>query len=253
MGRLIHNEWLKLRYNRVVLAFAGVGVVFSAFAAASVRLSELTVYDYAWLASTEFLKRVGSIVSVLMVGIAAGIFSMDFKQHTVHNALSCGVSRSEIFASKVCVYYSFGFIVQLVSLVFYTVLVGLLVGWASPYYHYPNLVATMIVFHLGEAVIVFTYMSCFLFLGMIFRDPGGLMFMGFVAFYADMWVSSLSKDSGGFMSSFSPMYLIQIMRYYLRNKLVLSAEFVTLFIPCLAMGCLFLLMAYLIFQKRDID
>ena len=250
MGRYIHNEWLKLRYNRVVLAFAGVGIAFSVFAAACVRLEEVTVYDYAWLASTEFMKRVGGIVSILMVGIAAGIFSMDFKQHTVHNALSCGVSRSEIFISKVCVYYSFGFIVQLISLVFYTVLVGLLVGWASPYYHYPHLVETMIVFHMGEAVIVFFYMSCFLFLGMIFRNPGALIFAGICAFYFD---TMNGFSVGNTKPYWSPMYLIQIMRYYLRNKLVLSAEFVTLFIPCLVIGCLFLFIAYLIFRKRDID
>ncbi len=198
MKKYIHNEWLKLRYNRIIFVFAGIGLAFCIFAAAVVPLQELTVYDYAWMASTEFLKNVGVIVSFLMVGIAAGIFSMDFKQHTVQNALSCGVSRNEIFLSKICVYYSFGFLVHLISLLLYTVLVGLIVGWASPHFLYPHLAATMLVFHLGEAVIVFFYMSCFLFLGMIFRNPGAHVFMGFVVFYADLWIASLTNGIGHF-------------------------------------------------------
>ncbi len=252
MGKHIRNEWLKLMYNRIVFVFAGIGVAFCIFAASITLLEELTVYSYALLASMEFLRRVGAIVGFLMVGIAAGIFSMDFKQHTVHNALGCGVSRNEIFFSKAFVYYSFGFLVYLISFLIYTILVGVLVGWTSPYYHYPQLAATMIVSHLGEAVIVFFYMSCFLFLGMIFRNPASLVFAGFAVCYADVWVASLAVN-GNFRPYWSPMYLTEMMKYYLRNKLVLSADFVMLFIPCLITGCLLLFMAYLIFQKRDID
>ena len=252
MGKYIRNEWLKLRYNRIVFAFAGIGVAFCIFAASISLLEERTVYSYAWLASAEFLRRIGDIVCFLMVGIAAGIFSVDFKQHTIYNALGCGVSRREIFFSKACVYYAFGFLVYLLSFLIYTVLVGVLVGWASPYYHYPQLAAAMIVSHLGEAVIVFFYMSCFLFLGMIFRDPAALVFAGFAVSYADVWVASLAVN-GTFRPYWSPMYLIGLIRYYLRSELILSAEFAALFVPFLLLGCLFLFAAYLMFQKRDMD
>lgn len=250
MKRLLQNELLKLRYNRMSIVFAVLMVGCGAFTAVIPRFpGQITTFDYGVMASMRYLNEAGGLSAVLMTGIAAGLIAQEFNNKTIHNALSCGVSRRKYFLTKTCLYMASCFLVHLVTLLLYTFIRGAVFGFFPPYYRYRNLMIVTIVVHLGDAAVLFAYMSIFLLFAILFRNPAAVIFSGVAYYYLESWLPMIH----GISFYGAPFYAIAGISPLVISGRVLSAEYAVLTLPCIATGIVFLSLAYLIFMKKDIN
>ena len=250
MKRLLQNELLKLRYNRMSIVFAMLMIGFGAFSAVMPRFpGQITTWDYGVMASMRYLYYVGGLTAVLMTGISAGMIAQEFNNRTIHNALSCGVSRKKYFFTKTYLYMAFCFLTHLVTLLLFTVIKGAVFGFFPPYSRYRNLMIVTIVVHLGEAAVLFAYMSVFLLLAILFHNPAVVIFSGVACYYLESWLPVI--DGISFYGD--PFYAIDGIDPLVMSGRVLSAKFAALTLPCIVTGIVFLSLAYLIFMKKDIN
>lgn len=232
------------------IVFAVLMVACGAFTAVIPRFpGQITTFDYGVMASMRYLNEAGGLVAILMIGIAAGLITQEFNNRTIHNALSCGVSRRKYFFIKTCLYMASCFMIHLVTLLFFTVIRSAIFGFFPPYYRYRNLIIVTIVVHLGDAAVLFAYMSVFLLFAILFRNPAAVIFSGVAYYYLESWVPMI--DSISFYGA--PFYAIAGISPLVISGRVLSAEFAALTLPCIVTGIVFLSLAYLIFMKKDIN
>ena len=250
MKRLLQNELLKLRYNRMSIVFAVLMIGFGAFSAVMPRFpGQITTWDYGVMASMRYLYCVGGFTAFLMTGISAGTITQEFNNRTIHNALSCGVSRKKYFFTKMWLYVAFCFLIHLVTLLLFTVIGGAVFGFFPPDYRYCNLMTVTIVVHLGEAAVLFAYMSVFLLLAILFRNPAVVIFSGVAYYFLENWITTI--DSVSFYGV--PSYALARIDSLVLSGHVLSVELVALTLPCIVTGIIFLSLAYFIFMKKDIN
>ena len=252
MNKMIRNEWLKLRYNRMVIIFAlvmfGISVIFATVPIH--RWDRLVLWDYGIMAGIEFLCNAGGFIAVFMTAIAAGMFTQEYSIRTLHNAISCGVSRRKYILVKISVYIITCFLIQMVNLILYTVMKGIIFGWISPEYKYsyPHLELVAVVASLGGFAALFAWLSVFALLANLFRSPAAAMFAGVAFYYGENLLYNQNYPLYG-----DPLYSIIMIRHFLKSGHVLTPEFAALSLPCLVTGGICFSLTYLVFLKKDMN
>lgn len=247
MGRLFKNELLKMRYFRmlwIVLAGILAFVVLTGCAPAGT----VGWGEYGSIASFGYMRSCGTAVMMFLSPIVGIFFTQELKQGTMHNTLSCGVSRRQYFWVKTVCIMAVCLLDYLVSVVIFTGLRTVISGFYPPSGSYPHCgFAVLLAYQLGVCILQFTYITLFMVISILTKKPAIVNLAGIVIWFCE----GLSIDA---VPAFRhPISVIITMYDLWEDGKVLTLEFVRQFDHCIIMGIVFLALAYLIFQRRDIN
>lgn len=252
MGRLFKNELLKMRYNKTLWAFFGVIVAFVAIfglAPGETGWTELAAYGYT--ASFVYMRDAGTFIFLFLSPIAGSLFTQELSQGTMHNTLSCGVSRGQYFTVKLFCYLASGIIIYLFSIIEFVCCVSVRSGfWPGKdfsFYPYPSYGLALLAYHFGAAILLCTYMAFFTLVAICVKKAAIVYILGALTFLGEGTLMDVLPSYRGVMLTIMEMYDMAV------KQRILTAEFAGLFGQCLLMCIFFLVLAYLVFLKRDID
>lgn len=248
MKRLFINEWMKIRYSKLLwILFAGILALTLVFAVC-LGGAPGTGYYVGITASFEYMTFGATMIMMLLAPVVAIFFTQELQEGTMHNTLSCGVSRRQYFAAKtICITVS-GLAIYLMSVLLYTCTRTLMAGFAPASLTYPDCnAAVTAIFQLGCCLQVFTYLTCFLLISVLFKRTAFVNLTGIVIWYGDATLSVSFPFWRGPMASSSVSYDLW------EEGKVLTTEFLKQYSQCIIMSIVFLALSYFVFMKRDIN
>lgn len=252
MGRLFKNELLKMKYNKAIWALCGVIAAFVAiFGLAPETSGILELAACGYTASFAYMRDAGTAILLFLSPFAGLLFTQERYQGTMHNTLSCGVSRKQYFTVKLVCYLAVGVIIYLVSIIEFVCCVSLRSGFVPdtgyPFYPYPDYGAAMLAYHFGVIILLCTYMAFSTFIAVCVKKAAVVYILGALILMGESVLSNILPFYRGVLPVILDMHDMVLKRR------ILTAEFAGLFGQCLFMCIFFLGLAYLIFLKRDID
>ena len=133
-----------------------------------------------------------------------------------------------------------GYLNTLISFATFYIGKTLIYGYNSLHYTYPHYGRTVFLMQAGTIVTMFTYMSILLCFALLFNHyvAVGLAGVAMIGF--------LEPDICGF-----PTWTVHCLYNLMASHQLVWANFAASVIPCLLAGCGFLILAYLIFMKKD--
>lgn len=246
MSRLFKNELLKMRYSRmlwVVLAGTLAFVVLSGCAPAGT----VGWGEHGMTASFGYMRACGTAVMMFLSPIVGIFFTQELQRGTMHNTLSCGVSRRQYFFVKTICIMVVCLLDYLASVVIFTCLRTVISGF-TPSGSYPYCgFAVLLVYQLGVCILQFANITLYMVVSVLTKKPAIVNLAGIVIWFCE----GISIDA---VPAFRHPMSVMIAMYDLwEDGKTLTLEFVRLFDHCLIMGIVFLALAYLIFQRKDIN
>ncbi len=128
MGRLFINEWIKVKYSKMLWILYGIILVY-VILMGGMPTGTMGWGEYGATAPYGYLRNCGTLVMMFLSPMVGIFFTQEFAQGTMHNTLSCGVSRRDYFMVKlVCVLIS-GYLVYFCSLLVFTGIRCLVAGY----------------------------------------------------------------------------------------------------------------------------
>lgn len=247
MGRLFKNEWIKLKYSKMLWILYGVILVY-VILTGGMPTGTMGWGEYGATAPYGYLRSCGTLVMMFLSPMVGIFFTQEFAQGTMHNTLSCGVSRRDYFMVKlVCVLIS-GYLVYFCSLLVFTGIRCLVAGYRpSSGICPPCGLRELLVYQAGCCVQEFTYITFFLLVSVISKKTAIVNLVGLVVWWGEAMLSLSVPAFKGPTST-----IISSFELWESGK-VLTMEFVKQYGQCAVMSIVFLALAYFIFLKRDIN
>lgn len=249
MGRLFRNELLKIRYNKTIWLFWGMSVAFVALLGMLNSERDLAMNMCGSTASLAYMRIAGTFVVMLLAPVAGAVFTKELQGGTMHNTLSCGVSRLQYFIVKaICVYVA-DLVIFLFCLGEYVCCRTLAAGWMPRGYSsgYPDLGLANLAYQGGTCLLLCVYIAFFILVAVSVKKPALVYFSGAVAILCEFAVMNFIGGYTGAMPAVISMYDMAV------DRTVLTPEFAGLFAQGAVMGIVFLAAAVLVFLRRDID
>lgn len=249
MGRLFRNELLKIRYNKTIWLFWGVSAAFVAQLGMLNSERDLAMNLCGYTSALAYMRIAGTFVVMFLAPVAGVVFTQELQSGTMHNTLSCGVSRLQYFAVKtVCVYVA-DLVIFLFCLGEYVCIRTVAAGWKPRDYSYtyPDFGLVNLAYHGGTCLLLCVYIALFILVAVSVKKPALVYLSGAVATMGEFTVMNYIRGYRGVMPVVIDMYDMAI------DRTVLTPEFAGLFAQGAVMGIVFLAAAVLVFLRRDID
>lgn len=248
MFRLFKNELLKIRYNKTIWLFWGISVVFVALLGLLNTEKDLAMNLYGCTSSLAYMRTAGTFVVMFLAPVAGAVFTQELQQRTMHNTLSCGISRLQYFAVKAACVYAVDLLIFLFCIGEYVCLRTAVRGWrsGSPY-SYPDFGLVNLAYHSGTGLLLCAYIAFFILVAVSVKKPAVVYLSGAVATMTEFTVMNYLAGYKGVMPVMIYMYDMAV------DRKVLTPEFAGLFSQCIMMGAVFLGLAVCIFLRRDMD
>lgn len=249
MKRLFVNEWVKMKYSKLLwILLGGILALMLLMGIGTQGAPDKGYWYVGGTASFEYMRTCGSIVILLLAPMVGIFFTQELQQGTMHNTLSCGVSRSRYFAVKTICILASGLVFYLSSLLLYVGVRTLCVGFAPVPGTYPDMgLAVAAVFQLGCCVQIFTYITCFILVSVLTQKTAFVNLAGLVVWVCESFLAKSVPSWRGPLGS-----IIASQALWAQGK-VLTAEFLLQSVQCAVMSVVFLALGYLVFMKRDIS
>lgn len=248
MGSLFRNEWLKLKYNKTIWLFWGMGIVLVALMGMLNAERDLEMNLYGYTASFAYMRMAGTFVVMLLAPVAGAVFTQEFKQGTMHNTLSCGVSRLQYFAVKAVCVFAADLAMFLLCLAEYVCVRTAVKGWVpGSQAAYPDYGLASLAFQSGTILLLCAYIALFILVAVSVRKPAIVYLSGAAAVMGEIALMNYAPGYRGVIPAVIHMYDMAA------EGRVLTPEFAGLFFQGAVMGIAFLALAVLIFLKRDIN
>ncbi len=247
MKALWINELVKMRCSwavKIVFLYRIYEAVTSAVRPALVETAFMRQGAFApFQAVTNYAGNI-FICSIL----TGSVMDKEFEQGTIHNVLVCGVGRGRYFAVKtagiwglaILDYAVYACLYILFRCLFFGVGQG---GGLSEFYW-----LKMLVYNGGAVAVVLAYHCLFLFFGVLFRNS-------VVTFMVSAALTVMRNGLGIFIirrvegMKWKPAYLL--MREIAVSDNILSSDLAMALLPCICMGAISLILAYVLFQRKD--
>lgn len=247
MKRLFVNEWIKIKYSRLLWLLYGGILVFVLLFGASPS-GTMRPLDNGFPASFGYMSMCATTIMIFLSPMVGIFFTQELQQGTMHNTLSCGVDRGRYFVVKTICAVASGMGIYLLSVLEYTFLRIILSGVRTASVQVPDCgLATVLLFQLGCCVQQFTFITFFLLISVLSRKTAIVNLAGIVACFAEAMLSMSVPWYRGPLASALASYDL-----WLEGK-VLTMEFLRQYGQCAVMSITFLALAYLIFRRRDIN
>lgn len=241
-----------MKYNKMLWAFCGLIAAFAAIfglAPGTTGIVELATCGYT--ASFAYMRNAGTGILLFLSPFAGLLFTQERYQGTMHNTLSCGVSRKQYFVVKLVCYLAVGVIIYLVSIIEFVCCVSLRFGFVPDtgysFYPYPDYGAAMLAYHFGVIILLCTYMAFSTFVAVCVKKAAVVYILGALTLMGENILSNVLPSYRGVLPVIVDMYDMVLKRR------ILTAEFAGLFGQCLFMCIFFLGLAYLVFLRMDIN
>lgn len=250
MGRLFKNELLKLKYSRTIWismgAIAGMVILLACMPASLMGSDIMQVYGYT--VAFTYMRNAGTFSIVVLAPIAAELFTKEFNQRTIHNILSCGVSRRKYFVVKMVCFFMMGLLSFLMALALLVIITTVRYRFFRLSYKILNYVLVNLVYHSCAFFVICTYMAFYIFVAVAFRKNAVIVYLsGVIAVMGEFTLMDLIPNYKGILPVVLDMYEL------LEKRRVLTPEFIKLMISPAAMFVIFMLLAYALFLKRDVN
>ncbi len=249
MGRLFKNELLKICHNKIIWLFWGISAAFVALLGMLNSEKDLAMNLYGYTSSLAYMRIAGTFVVMFLAPIAGAVFTTELQSGTMHNTLSCGVSRRRYFAVKaVCVYVT-DLLIFLFCLGEFVCCRTIAAGWrpGTGSYAYPELGLAKLVYTGGTCLLLCSYIAFFILIAVSVKRPAVVYLSGAVATMGEFAVMNYVRGYQGVMPAFIDMYEMAV------DRKVLTPAFAGLLVQGTVMGIAFLVGAVLVFLRRDID
>lgn len=250
MGRLFKNELLKIRYNKIIWLFWGVSAAFVALLGLLNSEKDLAMNVYGYTSSFAYMRMAGTFVVMFLSPIAGAVFTQEMQQGTMHNTLSCGVSRLQYFAVKAVCVFVLDLVIFLFCLGEYVCLRTAVKGWLPKDYpySYPDYGMVNLAYHGGTCLLLCVYIAFFILVAVSVKRPAAVYLSGAVATMAELTVmGNIGAGYKGVMPVVVDMYDMVL------DRMVLTPEFAGLFVQAAVMGIVFLGASVVIFLRRDMN
>lgn len=248
MKRLIQNELLRIKYSRRIFIFLVFSLLFVIMDGSFPVQYRYRMTEYGYMAAIWYLRMTATVVFAFMAPVAAELVTREFRDGTIHNALSCGISRKKYFCVKTSCYFCICTVHLLGSLIVYFILRCIIAGYNPMHFSYPDYGLVNLVYLLGEFIILFAYASLYLLFSFIFRQPAVTYLSGLVVITLEATIINGNTSWYG-----GPLITEIFMYELLEQEKVLTWEFASHLLPCLGLCILFVGLAYKIFLKKDIN
>lgn len=249
MGKLIHNELLKLKYSgsvKIVWGYFLFAVILTGFMPVEEELPDIMGVGYG--VSFVLIPFNGAMIFGVLAAMTAGMITQEFSQGTIHNALSCGVSRRQYFAAKATGLFGMALVMYPVSLVAAVALRSVVFGFNPQSLTYSDYLKVNLVYHFSMMALILIYVSIYILLAYIFKRPAYAFMAGIAELMLELILIKDNTSLGG------PLQAMRVMFNSLaEGHDILQIGIMRLFLPGIAMGILSLVLAYLIFMKKDVD
>lgn len=248
MGRLFKNELLKLRYSKSIWLFLGAIIGMVILVACSPLSLTSVMGAYGYTVSFTYMVNCGTLATLFLAPIAGVLFTQEFSQGTIHNTLSCGVSRGQYFLVKTICFFAMGLLSYIISLILMVGITSLRFTFYRYSYIIPHYILVNLVYHSCTCLLLCTYMAFYILIAVSFRKAAIIVYLaGAFAVVGEFTLMDLFPNYQGILPTVLAMYNM------FEQKKVLTLEFIQLFIPAAIMFIVFIVLAYLIFQKRDVN
>lgn len=246
MRQLFKNELLKMRYSRPLWIVLGGGIalviLMGCFPAGTLGWGECGI-----MAPFGYLRVCGTMVMMLFAPVVGCFFTQELKQGTMHNTLSCGVSRGQYFWVKTVCIMAVCLLNYLVSVILFFGLRTVISGF-YPSDGYPDCsFAVLMVYQLGCCIFQVTYITLFMVISVSTKKPAVVNLASIVIWCCEGFFISSSRVFR------HPMAVMLTMYEMWEEGRVLTYDFIKQFDHCLILEIVFLALAYLLFLKKDIN
>ena len=249
MGKLIHNELLKLKYSgsvKIVWGYFLFAVILSGVMPVEEELPDIMGVGYG--VSFVLIPFNGAMIFGVLAAMTAGMITQEFSQGTIHNALSCGVSRHQYFAAKATGLFGMVLVTYPVSLIAAVALRSVVFGFNPQSLTYSDYLKVNLVYHFSMMALILIYVSIYILLAYIFKRPAHAFMAGIAELMLELILIKDKTSLGG------PLQAMRVMFNSLaEGHDILQIGVMRLLLPGIAMGILSLVLAYLIFMKKDVD
>ncbi len=247
MKKLFVNEWIKIKYSRMLWFLYGGILAFVLLLGASPS-GTMRPLDNGFPASFGYMSLCVTTIIIFLSPMVGIFFTRELQQGTMHNTLSCGVDRGRYFMVKTICAIASGTGIHVISVFEFTILRIATGGFRPVSVQIPHCgFATALLFQLGCCVQQFTYIAFFLLISVLFRKTAIVNLAGIVTCFAEAMLSRSVSWYRGPIASVLASYDL-----WLEGK-VLTMEFLRQYGQCAVMSMAFLALAYLIFRRRDIN
>lgn len=249
MRRLFKNELIKIYHNKIIWLFWGISAVFVALLGMLNSERDLAMNLCGYTASLAYMRIAGTFVVMFLAPVAGAVFTRELQSGTMHNTLSCGVSRRRYFAVKAVCVYGMDLLIFLFCLGEYVCCRTIAAGWLPKTYSYsyPDMGLVKLVYTGGTCLLLCVYIAFFILVAVSVKRPALVYFSGAAATMCEFTVMNYVQGYKGVMPTVIDMYEMAV------DRKVLTPEFAGLFLQGALMGIVFLAGAVLIFLRRDID
>ena len=249
MGKLIHNELLKLKYSgsvKIVWGYFLFAVILAGFMPVEEELLDIMGVGYG--VSFVLIPFNGAMIFGVLAAMTAGMITQEFSQGTIHNALSCGVSRRQYFAAKIMSLFGMALVTYPVSLIAAVALRSVVFGFNPQALTYPDYLQVNLVYHFSMMTLILIYVSIYILLAYIFKHPAHAFMAGIAELILELILIKDNTSLGG------PLQAMRVISNSLVEGYdILQLGIMRLLLPGIAMGILSLVLAYMIFMKKDVD
>ena len=259
MKDLLANELLKFRRSRAVKAVFWL-YVFSYGTSALAKGGRTDSYlNYGFGAPFTAFGIIGTSALWLYAVMAAGMAADEFKQGTIHNALACGVERGKYYRAKICVLLGGSALFYLCSLAVFCIVRIPMLGFGPDTLVFSHYWLAVLVYNLGVIVVIMSNMAFYIFIAYLTKSSVKTFISTFfisileLIIYGrcmDMNVQSEVFTCGPVGTMEKMMKLVHTMK---DSKVILSADFVRMLLPCVCIEIIFLLAGYQVFKRSDIN
>lgn len=252
MGKLIYNELLKLKYSGSVKIVWGY-FLFAVILAGLMPMDDLPgimrdIIGVGYGVSFVVVPFSGALVFGVFAAMTAGMITQEFSQGTIHNALSRGVSRRRYFAAKVTCLFGVALVTYPVSLIAAVALRSMIFGFNPQSLTYPDYLQVNLVYHFSIMAVILIYVSIYIFLAYICKRPALTFTAGFAELVLELILIKDNTSVGG------PLQAMRVISNSLVEGYdILQIGVMKLLLPGIAMGILSLVLAYLVFMKKDVN
>lgn len=248
MGKLIHNELLKLKYSGSVKIVCGY-FLFVVILAGFIPMDDLPdIMGVGYGVSFVVVPFSGVLIFGVFAAMTAGMITQEFSQGTIHNALSRGVSRRQYFAAKVASLFGVALVTYPVSLIAAVALRSMIFGFNPRSLTYPDYLQVNLVYHFSIMAVILIYVSIYIFLAYIFKRPALTFTAGFAELVLELILIKDNTSVGGPLQAMRVIFNSLVEGYD-----ILRIGVMKLLLPGIGMGILSLVLAYLVFMKKDVN